>query len=74
MNTAGERAVHGKLSLHLISTMHLVMLADVILLVVNSFTAVKAEVACDLWRPCAITANIDVCALALQVVSGVLLT
>lgn len=74
VDTARDGTVHGELGLHLLLTLEGVVLTDVVLLVLDSGATVHTVITLSGGRPGAVTADINICALAaLEVVGDVLL-
>ena len=74
MDTTRDGTVLVEFSHHLVLALDLVVLADIVLLVLNSSAVVEALIALGIRRPGAVTADINVFTIAsLEVVSSVLL-
>ena len=74
VDTAAHRSVGSKLSLHLISTSDIIVLADVVASVLNGNAAVEAILTLSGRRPCAVTADVDVSANIHLIVVGLIVS
>ena len=73
VDTAAHRTVGSKLSLHLVSTSDVVVLADVVASVLNGDASFDTRLTLSGRRPCAVTADVDVSANIILIVIGLVI-